>query len=194
RRHARGARRGGSVFAPASRGGGPCSPAGAVKGGLPGDVALNRLYIAANGVVFEFPLGAGTWAPITQASLNTAAGAAVASSPMLDRASGNLYVGYYSTLYRLPYPLVAGSFALGPPLCGAGSVGMSPLGSPLVYNGSVYTGDGAGRAEKFECLARGSAPQLSAVTAQYGSSVDTTPVVDFANGNIVFGYQTAAGT
>src|SRR5262249_29768971 len=133
----------GSDLSTASLCGGSCSAAWAVNAGPSGDVVLKRPYIAANGRVFAFAVGPGAWGPTAQSSLNTPAGAAGASSPMLDRASGNLYVGYYSTLYRLPYPLVAGSFAMGAPLFGAGSVGMSPLGSPLVYNGSVYTGDGA---------------------------------------------------
>jgi hypothetical protein len=171
----------------------PCAPAWQVAAGPSGDVATGHVYIAANGTVFEFPLGTATWAPSAQLSLNDA-GVVVASSPMLDRTNGQLYVGYESQLYQMPYPLVAGSFPLGTFLYGQGSSNPSPIGSPLVYNGAVYTGDGAGYAEKYECMSRGLGPQLSAVTTQYGLTVDTTPVVDFANGNIVFGYATSGGT
>src|SRR5207248_1339911 len=136
-------------------------------------------YITANNTVFEFPMGAGPWGPAAQVSLNTPPGATIFSSAMLDWQNGDLYVASYNVLYRLPYPIAASDFAMGAQLYGiAPGLNDAPRSSPLIWNSSVYIGDAAGYAEKYDCLQRGSAPQFAAVTQKYGSTVDTTPVID----------------
>jgi hypothetical protein len=114
------------------------------------------------------------------------------SSPVVDGA-GTLYAGFSNSVFRAAYPL-SGSALTGALLYGRGTASAAPLSSPTIYNGAVYVGDPAGMAERYSCLTRASAPALDSVTVAYGSTVDSTPVVDYVNGNTVFGYTTAGGT
>src|SRR5262249_48957006 len=69
---------------PLCPGGLPCPPEWELEAAAGGDLNTQTIYIPANGVVFEFPMGAGAWQPSGSQSLNTPGGAIVYSSPMVD--------------------------------------------------------------------------------------------------------------
>jgi hypothetical protein len=169
-----------------------CSPSWAVAGGGAIDVGSGHLYVAAGGQVIELPL-TGTWAPSGSINLGITSSAPVYSYPGLDESSNQLYVAYGNTLFQMPFPfpiLTWNSVFL----FGGGADASWPRSSPVPFNGRVYLGDGAGYAEQYGCLAAmGTPPGLMAVTQRYGISVDTTPLIDYLNGNTVFGYSTSGG-
>ena len=153
------------------------------------DSAAGLVFFAGNGSLFQFPLGAGPWTPTGTLSLNMPA--AQNSSPPAVDGAGTLYVGYYNALFRAPYPFTSAP-PVGATLYGKGSPTTSPKSGPTIFNGSLYIGDATGMAELFSCPGRVSAPAFSATTTVYGSTVDSTPLVDYVNGNVVFGYTNGA--
>jgi len=108
------------------------------------------------------------------------------SSPFVDFASGYVYVAFNNALWRASYdgagitsPFVAAAHALG----GNGPNLSYPKSSPLAFDGHVWIGDGGGFVNRFSA----DTFAFENVTQQYGVSVDTTPLVDVAGGNIYFG-------
>ncbi len=165
-----------------------CGSAWAVLNGPSADVVTKTIYAAANGVMFEYAMGAGAWAPTYSVDLGTPAGYPVYSSPIVDYKNFYVYVGYYNRLYKVPYPFTASTKALSSPMIGVGPDPSYPRSSVLPYNDSLYIGDGAGAAEMFGCMASSLPPSRTAQTIVYGATIDTAPVIDFGTGNINFGY------
>jgi hypothetical protein len=162
------------------------------------DVDQKRVFSAANGTVWQFLHDARTttfssWSSPVPRTLPGQSQTNVWSSPMLDSDNGYLYLGHNSTLYKLVYPQTTNSIQYNGALQGPVSDATYPHGMPLVWGGSVFIGDGAGRAERFGCNAAAAAPGFKSYTADYGTEVSTPIVLDNATGNINFGYASTTG-
>lgn len=148
------------------------------------------VFVVANGTVFQFPM-TGTWDSTTVKTVSLgASGAPTYSMAVPDITGQALYVGYNNRVYRVPYPFTGSQVAT--VLEGTNADISHPESSPTFYNGSVYVGDGSGTVEQLGCLTAG-VPSVLAVSPNYGVTVDSTPLVDFLNGNIIFGYTNSAG-
>jgi len=157
------------------------------------DVSKGVLYTAVAGSVYEFTISSSTWLPDDSVTFFGGATLPVYSSPILDRTNGNIYVGYNNSLYKITYPLT-GSFS-SVALQGQGANASYPHSSPLPYSGNVVIGDGAGEVENYGCMTQANpqAPQLTGVTASYGTTIDSSPIADFVESGINFGYTNGSG-
>jgi hypothetical protein len=158
------------------------------------DVSKSLLYTAVAGTMFEFPLAPSSWQPDNRLAFAGSPTYAVQSSPILDRTDGLIYVGFNNSLYKITYPLAAGSFS-SVALQGSGANASYPHGSPLPYAGNIYVGDGAGELEQYACMgeANPQAPLLTGVTSAYGSSIDSTPISNYAESAVNVGYSNGSG-
>ena len=151
------------------------------------DVSKSVVYAAVNGTIYEYALNPTVWAHQNAATLLAGGGFATYSAPILDRTNGYIYTGYNNELYKVSYPFPGTVTSVA--LAGSGSDGTYPHGSPLAYSGSVFVGNGAGYVERYGCLAQATAPQLTGRTSSYGTEIDSTPVIDFAQNDINFGFS-----
>lgn len=146
----------------------------------------------------------------------------ISSTPALD-ANYYIYVTANNTLFQMQYASggTAGlsnetSTALAArstsPLAIDGinvAVPSQPLGYPLPYNGEVYVGTGLGASgtgmyEEYACTASSSAPGLLASTVAtttapdtptaYGGAIETGALIDWQNGDLIFGYDTLSNS
>ena len=136
------------------------------------DFTNNRVYIATNNEIFEFPLATSAVLPAWAATKhNTMAGNAdqpLFSTPAFDETNPILYVTADSTLWAMAYPLAGGAVTTSTGLFKAPTLnytidaltvnsGSMPLGSPFTYYSSVFvntsfsgstTANGAGNTAK----------------------------------------------
>ena len=154
--------------------------------------ASGYLYSAVAGSVYEWQLGTTNWYGPSKLTFFGGATLPVFSSPVLDRTNGNVYVGYNNSLYKITYPLAGTFSSVG--LQGHGSNASYPHGTPLAYSGNVFVGDGAGAMEKYGCVAQANpqAPQLTGITPAYGTTIDSSPISDFSQSGIDFGYTSTS--
>ena len=162
------------------------------------DMGREVVIAAANQRMFELsPLGAIT------ATLPFLTGhpGAVWSSPSVDLDSTPpfAYVGFDNQLFKIAYPITAGSTILSQPTVGTGDV-THPRSSPTLFNGNLFIGDGGGFMDRFVLDGSTTVFAAPAASPQYGSSIDTTCVIDYltydsttlSTGNIYFGASGSA--
>jgi hypothetical protein len=182
-----------------------CSAVWAIVSSPTVDINAGYVYAAANDAVFEFSTTANPWGQTASSpkSLGTGGGFTLFSSPSIDYSNPFIYVGYFNTMFKISYPFsggpTSGVYSAQQPSFTAGQ-NSYPHGGPLPFNGVVYVGDSGGRAEQYACPTGAQAPALRAQTASFGTSVETTPLLDVftmsgTSGNINFGYAngTTAG-
>jgi hypothetical protein len=165
----------------------PCVAADAVYATPYIDVGANVVLAASNGRLFQIDAGCSSASCATSAVAFGRSGV-VWSSPTLDWQSGFVYAAFDNTLYKIAYPITADSAVIAQPMQYAGADSSYPRSSPLVWDGQAFVGDGGGYIERF---AADATPSLGAPTTapiHYGTSIDTTPLIDFEpSGNIYFG-------
>ncbi|HEY2746329.1 MAG TPA: PQQ-binding-like beta-propeller repeat protein [Polyangia bacterium] len=155
------------------------------------DSINNWLLVGVNNQVVALdisPSGCTTGTTCTPQFATVGSSAIFYSSPFADVAGGYVYIAFNNRLWRAPYdgtksnPITAfqqASHALG----GVNNEQGYPKSSPMVFNGHVWVGDGAGYVNRFSS----SDFSFEAVTPQYGATIDTTPLIDIAGGNIYYG-------
>ena len=132
-----------------------------------------------------------TACPVTIATVGKSA--IFYSSPFIDFANGYVYVAFNNALWRAGWDgtaLTSGFVAAAHALAGRNSDAGYPKSSPLAFNGHVWVGDGGGFVNRYAA----DTFAFENVTPQYGASVDTTPLVDVAGGNIYFGTNGTTST
>jgi hypothetical protein len=187
------------------------------------DFSGNNAFVAANGTVFKFPLSfSASPSPSATVALDSSVTWTdpIDSSPSPDFLNSVLYVTANNTLYKTPYTLASvtktsllrqetSAVELGTQTINPQS---QPVGYPLAYNGNVYVDTGAGgtststktgEIEEYGCASSSTtAPGFEGVTlpsgtrSTYGVLASTGDVLDFATGDLVFGYdngQSSAG-
>lgn len=177
-----------------------CGSAWSVLNAATLDTAKSEIYAAANGEVFEYPLQKPPTATHDHAVSLGASGSGIYSSPTVDNTNLFLYVGYNNQLHKIPYPFTATTADLATTLAGTGPDATYPRSSPLPFNGRVYIGNGAGFEEEYQCVGSASGSFKAAIVGQTqpvslvtgsgnesATSVDSTGIVDFLNGNVDFG-------
>ena len=110
------------------------------------------------------------------------------SSPFADIAGGYVYIAFNNKLWRATYDgtqtnPITGPFIAAPRALATNSNLGYPKSSPMVFNGHIWVGDGGGYVNRFSS----SSFAFEAVTPQYGATIDTTPLIDIAGGNIYYG-------
>jgi hypothetical protein len=178
----------------------PCSSAWAIHTSVAYDTVNSHVYAVANDYVFELPGGGGNWAQ-TGASpkhLNSGGTGPMTSSPVIDATpNGFIYTAFNSKLFKLTYPF-AGSSTTGiySSSLSNGTGSANPSTDPFPYNDYMYVGDNAGYAERFDCATQTGTPLVDGqTTVPFGTSITTLGVLDYAIGNLYFGYTngTAGG-
>ena len=110
------------------------------------------------------------------------------SSPFVDIAGGYVYAAFNNKLWRASYdgtvtnPITGAFVGASRALASNSNLGY-PKSSPMVFNGHVWVGDGGGYVNRFNS----SDFSFEAVTPRYGTTIDTTPLIDVAGGNIYYG-------
>jgi outer membrane protein assembly factor BamB len=167
-----------------------CGTNDAIYSGPAIDVSNNRLILGVNNRVIQIDIS-----PTTGCSTGNQACAFSArslptsaifySSPVIDAAGGYVYASFNNKLWRAPYTAANGitdDFS-GKSLKGSNANQGYPKSGPMVFNGHVWVGDGGGYVNRFSSIDFSS----EAVTPRYGTTIDTTPVVDYLGGNIYYG-------
>lgn len=177
------------------------------------DYGNSQVYIPVGGTVYGLPISTtGSWASTTSASLNGVS-SPVDAWPTIDATNNYLYVLANNTIYKAStsatgltgtvysrglYRSTTSSYTFdNTNTIAANSM---PLGYPLVWYNSVFvnTGKGGtsasaatGTIEQYGgCNSTSINPVLSeATTTSYGVLVSTGEVLDYATGNLNFGYE-----
>jgi outer membrane protein assembly factor BamB len=151
----------------------------------------DRLLVGVNNQVAVVDISAATGCTTGPAAcpvtLQTVGKSAIFySSPFIDFAAGYVYIAFNNALWRASYdgtaitsPFVAASH----PLAGTNADAGYPKSSPLAFDGHVWVGDGGGFVNRYST----DGFAFENATEQYGVSIDTTPLIDVAGGNIYFG-------
>ena len=201
---------------------GQSSPCASTPWGVHGsptiDFTSSNAYVTAAGYLFQFDLfkEQGSWggSAATYKNLNTlhATSTNVDGSTVLDHTHGYAYVGFNGYIYKAAFPFDGNPndkiFAtqLTQTVTGAGNY---PVGYPLLYApyNSIYMATGtnaaspaSGIVEQYALNGNGAAPPLAGITAgsssppPFGSMIESGIVLDWANGNLYFGYDVGPGT
>jgi sugar lactone lactonase YvrE len=180
------------------------------------DYIDNVVYVAAAGMIFEYPLSpTAPWQPVVgPKTLFTNPNGPIQGGMMADGVS-NIYLTARSTLFQVSFPFdgnpssnvlatalrnrVTSVPSNYPDFPGASAGTDSfPLGYPLPYYGSVYVPTGqnvssgsVADVEQYACVGTTSAPVLDSVsTGSYGAMISTGVELDNLSGNINFGFGT----
>lgn len=157
------------------------------------DVVNNRLLVGVNNQVVAIDISTTTGCTISGscAPQFTPVGTSATfySSPVADVAGGYVYIAFNNKLWRAPYdgtktnPITSAFTSASHALGGSNSNAGYPKSSPMVFNGHVWVGDGGGFVNRFSSTSFA----FEAVTPRYGATIDTTPLIDIAGGNIYYG-------
>ncbi|HEY2746330.1 MAG TPA: PQQ-binding-like beta-propeller repeat protein [Polyangia bacterium] len=155
------------------------------------DSVGNRLLIGVNNqlvvVDIDPTTGCTTGTSACPISIATVGKSAIFySSPFIDFATGYVYLAFNNQLWRAGWDgtaLTSGFVATAHALAGSNSDAGYPKSSPLAFNGHVWVGDGGGFVNRYAS----DSFAFENATPQYGVTVDTTPLIDIAGGNIYFG-------
>jgi outer membrane protein assembly factor BamB len=157
------------------------------------DSINDRLLIGVNRQVWAFDIsptsGCTTGGTCTPQASTVGSSATFYSSPFVDVAGGFVYIAFNNKLWRAPYdgtqtnPILFPGFTASTHALGAGPSLGYPKSSPMVFDGHVWLGDGGGFVNRFSS----STFAFEAVTPRYGSTIDTTPLIDVPGGNIYYG-------
>ena len=155
------------------------------------DSTGNRLLVGVNNQLAVVDIDPATGCttgtlscPVTFATIGRSA--IFYSSPFIDFANGYVYVAFNNALWRAGWDgtaLTSGFAAAAHALGGRNADAGYPKSSPLAFDGHVWVGDGGGFVNRYAS----DTFAFENVTPQYGVSVDTTPLIDIAGGNIYFG-------
>lgn len=175
----------------------------------------NRAYVTAGGKLYEFPATytQGSFAPTFTLTLFSGATQPTDASPAIDltQSTNSIYVATNGNLYKTQFPFSASSAVTSTKLFQAASANVIvdgttvnaasfPIGFPLPYYNSLFVATGAGGRqtagatgiiEQYGCTGSTSAPVFTESTngGPYGVAIETSMVLDFATGNLNFGYD-----
>lgn len=168
-----------------------CGTNDAIYSGPFVDIADNRLVLGVNNRVINVdisPTTGCTTGPVscTFESMTIGSSAIYHSTPFIDVTGGFVYASFNNKLWRARWsgtqittPFVASAT----PLKGVNKDLGYPKSTPMVFNGHIWIGDGGGYVNRYSS----SNFALENVTPRYGVTIDTTPVIDVAGGNIYYG-------
>jgi hypothetical protein len=192
----------------------PCAANWGVHGSPTLDFTSSNAFVTAAGYMFQFPLtkeqsGGSSWGggTTTYKNLNTlqATTTTVDGSTTLDHVHGYAYVAFAGYLFKAAYPfdgnLTDKTYDTQLTQTVSGALNY-PIGYPLLYSpyNSIYIGTGTnagttGLVETYALNGNGAAPPLAGVTSTAdGAMVESGAVLDWANGNLYYGYDSGPGT
>jgi hypothetical protein len=180
----------------------PSAPAWAVRTSIAYDTTHSHVYAVANDYAFELN-ATGSWAQTSGSPKHLSSGGTgpMQSSPVLDFTNGFVYAAFNNKVFKITYPFAGSSSSgfYGTSMAHSNGGSTDVVDSPLPYNGVVYIGDSAGYTERFDCTTQAGTAALDGVTfnstsgTAYGNLVNTSEILDWASGNVNFGYSTSGG-
>jgi hypothetical protein len=170
-----------------------CTSDDAIYGSVSIDLDQALVAIAVNGRLHQVDLSCTDMACNATAATYTDTRARVWSSPSLDWQNGRIYVAHDNKLFKRAWPLsIAGTFA-SVATGGTNADPSYPRSTPMLWSNQLFVGDGGGYMNRFEATAGGELGAPS-VSDYQGSTVDTTPVIDYSTGgNLYYGTRGTSG-
>ncbi len=172
----------------------------AIRAPIAFDTTGEHAYVVANDYVFELNGNGGNWAQTAsspkhlQSGVNGTTNGPMSSSAVLDYTNKYLYAALNSRLFKIAYPFTGSATAgVYTAALAEGTGTANPIADPLPYNSVTYVGDIAGYTERFDCTTSPGANAVDGVTANVGSSISASGVLDYSTGNVNFGVTTSSG-